>query len=188
MNKISKFIILFLTACSLFAQSTHSQETPRAIPAAQIEKISSLLGNWQLTTEIFNPENTEWREVGQNIVSFDLIMNGMGLRETPVEHISGDALGVETTFSYDQYREVFRLSVLDDTWGIMDIYEGQVEGDKLTATNIGKGTHFPTQDGDVMEFRLNMTLVGGTRVTDINLTTDSGKTWNQFYRLTYIKQ
>jgi hypothetical protein len=188
MNKFSKFIFLLLTIFSLITQSGHGQENPRAVPAAQIEKISQLTGIWKLKTEIFNLENQEWREVGQDIVSYDLIMNGMGLRETPIKHVSGDALSVETTISYDQYRRTFRISVLDDTWGIMDIYEGIIESNKLIATNIGKGTHFPTEDGGSMEFKLNITLDGDTRVTEINLTTNSGETWRQFYRLTYVRQ
>lgn len=188
MDNISKVTLLLFSICSLITQKALAQEDPRTVPTTQIEKISALVGKWKLKTEIFNPENQEWREVGQDIVSYDIIMNGLGLREMPIKHISGDALGVETTFSYDQYRQTFRLSVLDDAWGIMDIYEGAIEDNKLIATNIGKGTHFPTQDGGVMEFRLNIALDGNTRVTEINLTTNSGETWRQFYRLTYDRQ
>jgi len=188
MNNISQVTLLFFTIGSLITQTVYAQDDPRAVPATQIEKISALTGIWKLKTEIFNPESQKWREVGQGIVSYEIIMNGMGLREMPIRHVSGDALAVETTFSYDQYRQTYRLSVLDDTWGIMDIYEGEIEDNKLIATNIGKGTHFPTQDGGQMEFRLDIELNGDTRVTEINLTTNSGETWRQFYRLTYDRQ
>ena len=188
MNKISKFTFLFFSVCSLITQSAHAQENPRAVPANQFEKISALAGIWKVKTEIFNLENQKWREVGQNIVSNDIIMNGMGLRETPIKNVSGNALGVETTISYDQDRQIFRISAVDDTGEEMDSFEGIIEGNKLIATNIEKGTDFPAQDGGTMEFRLNMTLGGDTRVTEFSFTTNSGQTWRQLSRLTYVRQ
>ncbi|MBL4602543.1 MAG: hypothetical protein JKY84_07355 [Emcibacteraceae bacterium] len=95
MNKILKFTSLYFSVCSLITQSAHAQENSRAAPANQFEKISALAGIWKVKTEIFNLENQKWREAGQNIVSNDIIMNGMGLRETSIKNVSGNALALK---------------------------------------------------------------------------------------------
>ena len=97
----------------------------------------------------------------------------------------GNTIGIEVTFGYDQYRNVYRLYVLDDSFGVPDIYEGTVVGDQLIATNIGLGTSYPLENGGKLEFRFTMDLSGDKREVKIHMTANEGKQWLPMYRYEY---
>ena len=93
--------------------------------------------------------------------------------------VPADVFIVETFITYDQYRKLYRLAAIDDTFGLMDIYEGDFMNDNtLQVTNLRADTNFPTNDGGEMYFRLTFTeLDENTREFLVERSSDNGANW-----------
>ena len=95
---------------------------------------------------------------------------------------------MRTTLSYDQYRQVYRKVALDDIWGIPDIYDGRIEGDRLVMTNLSAGTLFPLDNGKWRGFRLTLELKDGRRQMWVDKTDDNGESWQPAFRIEYTRR
>lgn len=157
-----------------------------AAPAEAMQRLAALHGEWLAVTEMINTEG-EWIEQHRDRVAFEPSLNGLLLTEKHIARISGQGFRVETDFSFDQYRAAYRAAATDDTWGLMDVYEGTADGDVLQITNIRSGTSFPLQDGREMHFRHTIPLSGETRIVTIEQSTDAGEKWSPFYRVIYTR-
>ncbi len=180
-------VIFAATTMVASAWASELPETAKA-PAAAMEKLSALQGAWKTTTEIIDQEGV-WNEQAVNHVSIESDFRGLLLTESETERLSGseESPQLKIDYTYDQYREVYRVSVIDSGWGIMDIYEGALEAGQLTVTNIKSDTSFPLDDGGQLHFRLQIPVTGNKKVVNINLSTDKGVTWRPFYRVTYTR-
>jgi|GEM_PF-609141 len=171
--------------------SANADDLPESAkaPAEAMAKLGALQGTWKTVTEIAQ-EDGGWLEQSANIVAIKKSLRGLLLTESEVKRTSGDetSLGLKIDYTFDQYRKVYRVSVVDDGWGIMDIYEGGLEDGALTLTNIRSGTSFPLDDDGEMFFHLAMPVAGDWRVLDINMSTDKGESWRPFYRVTYTRE
>ena len=188
MNVRSVFTVLASIAfisVSITASPTQAQSQPAKAPAAAMEKLNALKGNWHAKTEIMNQDGT-WSPHTDVKVKIASHMNGLLFVEEEIERIAmaPGAAGLKIDYTFDQYRNVYRLAVVDDTWGIMDIYEGKLDDGIIEMSNIRAGTSFPIQNGELF-FRLQIPVTGDTRVMDIDLSSDKGKTWQPFFKTTY---
>ncbi|MEM9495991.1 MAG: DUF1579 family protein [Pseudomonadota bacterium] len=175
---------LFAAAPTASAQAlTESVPPTAAEPHNAMKALDALHGEWTSLTEM-RGQDGEWQTFSKDLVVFEPLVSGLLLAERHVERISGAGFVLLTSFSYDQYRDLYRTSVVDETFGLMDIYEGDAKDDVLTMTNLRSGTSFPTDDGE-MFFKLRIPLTGDTRVMDVDVSTDKGETWAPLYRMTY---
>ena len=154
------------------------------IPFAAMEKLNGLHGEWTATTAIINSEGA-WIEQHKDVVKFKPGLGGVLLTEQHVKRLSGTGFTLKTDFSFDQYRDHYRLTAVGNGWGLMDIYEGEVADDALLVDNLRSGTTFRLDDGREMHFRLTIPLKGDKRVMEIEQSTTAGKRWSPFYRVTY---
>ena len=182
-----RFVILL---CTLFVWSTaglaQSEEppAPSVEPRAMLGKLEPLVGRWTLSLEYSANGGDNWTKYPNSIVEVGHRLKGLALAETTVSAEPG-ALELETYFSYDQYRDVYRLAVLDDTFGVMDIYEGRLDDNALIVTNLKAGTFFPTQDGRELAFRLTIAIDPVSRDMIIDASLDGGETWFPYFRARY---
>jgi len=153
-------------------------------PHGEMAKLANMLGEWTATTEMITPEG-DWVQQNVGRVGFRSELGGLLIAEEHLQRISGEGFVLVTALSYDQYRDTYRLSAIGTGWGLMDIYEGQLENDVLDLNNIRAGTSFPLDDGREMFFRLLIPVSGDTRVSRIDMSLDGGETWNPFYRVTH---
>ncbi len=181
-----KPIIAFAFFFSTITGPLQAEDIPESAktPAEAMGKLSGMLGEWILTSEVMTEEG-EWAPTATDRVSVTASLNNLLFTEHHKERMNGEGFVVETDFTFDQIRSVYRAAVVDDTWGLMDIYEGELEGETLVLTNMRAGTDFELQDGRRMNFRLTIPVAGDERIAMVDQSVDSGETWRAFYRLTY---
>lgn len=186
---MKKLIIgILLTAMSF---STHAQENvpePSKAPFAAMQKLAPMAGTWSMIMEYSPDDGANWQKAPASEVTYSYQMKNLILGEVP----SDDAASTFQTasfYSYDQYRKTYRIAVLDDTWGIMDIYEGNIEDGFLVATNLKAGTTFPIDEKISRAFRLKIEFSNQSeRKMIIDKSDDGGKSWQPNFKLTYTKK
>ena len=178
------FTALFLTDAA-FAAAFQTND-PGVEPRSRVALLNGWKGDWVLSTAYSQDGGSTWQNMPENLVTYTSIQKGMAIRET-VSDPTIAGFHSELTFSFDQYRNHYRLSLLDDTWGVMDMYEGEIEGDQLVMTNLRSDTSFPIGNGQSLHFKLSAALEGDTRVTDILASTDKGNSWFPYLRFTYMR-
>lgn len=134
----------------------------------EMKKLSFLEGKWRIilstpladeTAEVFQQL---WDSTNQHKPSYEWIFwdsassrvenlyNGAILREDfsgfPISGKVEGADGIrrwkfQLTFSYDRYRKVYRVALIDNVIGLTDLYEGKFYGKKLVLSNLKTGTY-----------------------------------------------
>ena len=159
-------------------------QSPSEVPKQFMDQLKSLMGAYE-TVVHYSPDGGEtWQTGAPNVVDIALRQKGLLLAEVPRD-TSTPGFHLENYLTYDQYRQVYRKAVIDDTWGVMDIYEGTIAGDTLILTNLKADTSFPTPTGQ-MHFRLSIPLTAGERWQTIEASTDRGETWIPNFKVQYI--
>ena len=156
------------------------------VPHEAMRALDGLLGEWISVSQIANGDGT-WTTLVKDRVEFRLKLRDLVVSERVIEHLEGTGTIIHTDFSYDQYREVYRLMAVDDTWGLMDIYEGDIMDGALQVTNLRSGTASKLDDGRDLHFRLTIPLSGDERLMTIDRSVDEGLSWVPFFRVTYVR-
>lgn len=174
---------------ALFIISTlYTQTIPEAskIPLKKLNELSPLLGTWSMVMESTYDNGNTWHKSDPIKVEVKSRLKGLSISEMPLE-IAKDGFNLETFITFDQYRKVYRKAVIDDTWGIMDIYEGNIENGKLILTNLKSETFFPITEKISRGFKLIIELKSNKRIMEILKTDDLGKTWQPAFKSIYTK-
>lgn len=180
--------ILLAMVCTMGIQAQEGVPEASRKPLMAMQVLAPWAGTWEMTMEITQDEGATWQAAATSILEFTMRQKGMMLAEIPTD-ISAPGFHLETFYSYDQYRDVYRTAVVDDTWGIMDIYEGTIEEGKLVSTNLRVGTLFPISETEWRGFRLTMDLSGDEkRMLVIDKTDDMGNSWQPNFRATYRRK
>lgn len=181
---VTIFLILILQVSAGAQEGVPEVSKP---PLKAMQALASWAGKWRVQMR-YSPDNgASWQALPPADHEFSFREKGLVLSEHPLE-VNPSAFQSSTYYSYDQYRKTYRVAVMDDTWGIMDIYEGNIEGDKLVLTNLKSGTFFPIGDGAWRGFKLMIDLTGETQRTFIvHKTDDGGQSWQPNFEVIYTK-
>ena len=92
---------------------------------------------------------------------------------------------METTIQFDQYRSVYRLVAMDNSWGNMDIYESRsASPEQIVFENIRPGTYALGPEGEEYYFRLTFTIEdANAHQLVVQISADKGQHWQNFQRL-----
>lgn len=184
-----KKLIAALTLIAPLCVPSIAQENipePSRKPLAAMEKLNALVGQWQVVSEFSADGGKTWQTSEPARAEFSFRQKGMMLAEIPLDtHLPG--FHVETIFGYDQYRDVYRFIAIDDVWGIVDLYEGNIEDDRLIVTNLKSGTFFPIGSAQWRAFRITIDLTGDKRVMTVEKSDDNGNSWQQNFKIIYTK-
>lgn len=181
--KTFPIIVLVLTLLSsgvLFAKTPLVSQKP----LEKMQAFSMITGKWSMTVSITEDNGKTWQATPSQDVNINFIHKGMMLEEVASD-LSSAGFHMHTLISYDQYRKVYRKSATDDVWGIMDIYEGNLEDEKLVLTNLKSKTYFPVEDNVWRGFRLTLELKANHRFMWIDKTDDDGKSWQPAFKVEY---
>ncbi len=182
-------IVATLVACAGIASANAEEipETARA-PAAAMELLEDMAGDWKSTVKIVT-DTGEWKTQSVNKTRISSHLNGLLLTENEIERIEGDpgSIRLKVDYTFDQYRDVYRISAVDSGWGLMDIYEGSLDDGVLVLTNVRSGTSFPLEDGGTLHFQLRIPVHGDEKEMEVNLSSDGGENWRPFYKISYLR-
>ncbi len=189
MTTNTKKYVLLIWGIALFsigsAQDEAIPEVSQA-PLQAMQRLSSLAGTWEMTVFTTSDEGVTWNPAPAQVVDLRFAHKGFMLEEIPVA-LDGPGFHMRSYLTYDQYRKVYRKAALDDVWGVLDLYEGNFEDDRLVLTNLESGTFFPVADGKWRGFRLTLELEEDRRWMWIDKTDDEGASWQPAFKLEYNK-
>ncbi len=171
--------VAMASASSAAAEPAPDQSgTARAAMAA----LRPLAGDWSVA--VYSWRDEAWSEPETERATYFFLLNDLALRKAAPERPAGGAR-LETTIQYDQYRDVYRLVALDDTWGNLDVFEGRRNADgAFVLTNLRSGTVSVGPGGEEYAFRLTLTIESDDANTlAVDISVDGGETWRPFQRL-----
>ena len=176
--------LILIAACLI--NSTLSAEPAQVskIPQEKMQALAVLTGQWAMAVSITEDDGKTWQTTPAQAVDIRLSHKGMLLEEVP-QDLSSPGFHMHSLISYDQYRKVYRKAATDDVWGIMDMYEGNIEDEKLVLTNLKSKTYFPISENIWRGFRLTLELKPNHRTLWIEKTDDDGKTWQAAFKADY---
>ena len=175
---------LFATALLVFCATSVNAQDPGQTAREQMGLLHNLLGDYELVVYLSEDDGLTWTAGPVQRVSFRMQQNGLLLEEVPTQKAE-QGFHMTTYLTFDQYRKVFRKAAIDDVWGIMDIYHGEIEGGALVLTNLESGTFFPIGDQKWRGFRLTVPLHAGERTMLIEKTDDNGASWQPAFKSVY---
>ncbi len=158
-----------------------------ADPAEAMQRLSPLAGEFRIEGIRHTPDGPV--ELMPTSATVQYTLNDLALVERSDSDLGQDEpVALMTVFGYDTYREVYRISVIDDTWGVPDIYEGRFVSDGvLVATNLRSDTHFPLEGGGRLHFQLRWDLTGEAKRFDVLMSSDGGASWTPYFETTYSR-
>lgn len=162
-------------------------QTPRERQAEAMARLHSMIGTWRVGGVRHTRDGAEPLRQGAATVALEL--DGRVLVERgQIDLAADDLTRIRTLFSYDPYRDVYRVMSIDEAYGLMDIYEGGFDAQgRLAVTNLRSDTHFPIESGR-LHFQLRWDLSDpDAHGFDVLMTTDGGASWRLYYEQTYTR-
>ncbi len=157
----------------------------RMPPPAGMDKLLPLAGEWQVKVEQRPQPGAPWAE-SERTSTVEVSMGRAMLRER-VTTSQGNQ--VETTLSYDRFRERYLLTAFNDFTNHMDIQEGHFDGEgRLTFSNVETGT---TWSGYGMTFHSRNSyfdLRDEGFMVEQETSIDGGENWFVNAKLTYTRK
>lgn len=185
------FIVLLATLCTNLVMANEEPAPARSPfsekPLEMMSQLSGLTGEWELQTLYSADEGKNWQDMGKVLIEIGYDQRELMIYERPIK-ANEKGFNMVSYVTYDQYRNVFRKAAIDDVWGIMDIYSGEIVDGVLVLTNLEAGTLFPEGDCRSRGFRLTLELQGDTRTMNIDATLDEGKTWQPNFKNIYVRK
>ncbi len=185
----SKWFLLLCGIVLMTASNAQEESAPSVstAPLQAMQRLAMLAGEWDMTVFTTADDGQTWDSNPAQIVVLKFAHKGFMLEEVPTD-LDGPGFHMHTTLTYDQYRKVYRKAALDDVWGILDLYEGTLENDRLVLTNLASGTFFPLEDGRWRGFRLTLELKEDRRFMWVDKTDDEGESWQPAFKVEYTKR
>ncbi|WDI30745.1 DUF1579 family protein [Hyphococcus flavus] len=179
-------VVLSLLAAAFGSTATLAQQQQDNAHQLAMQRLTPLKGEFIVEGVRHTPDGEA--SLRKSEAKIEYILNGYGLQDRSEADMGTDApVKLLTTLSYDPYRKVYRVSVLDDTFGLMDIYEGRfIEENILAVTNLRADTYFPLNDeGDRLHFMLRWDMSADVKKFDVLMTRDGGASWSPYFEMTY---
>lgn len=142
------FIIFYIGFRYLSAQMDYSPGFDAGQPT-EMKALSMLKGDWEI--DLFYPldpksETAQWKAWSKSQSNIESVFDESYFLETSMGfpiyggHEGYSRWEYKATFSYDRFRNIYRVSYIDNILGLLDVYEGVFEGDTLVLTNFNTNT------------------------------------------------
>lgn len=186
-----RFIVIILSLllfCAFASTSAHAlQKEPSLVPKQAMQKIKVIEGKWLSTMYMSQDKGKTWAKYPSQKVMVKSQLNDLLIEQKNLEP-SHNGWNMMHSVTYDQYRKIYRQTVVDDTWGLMDIYEGDIDKDGvLVISNVDSKTFFPGRDKTWLAFRIKIELTNCVRTSHIDVSLDQGKVWIPYIKYEYEK-
>jgi Protein of unknown function (DUF1579) len=131
------FIVLF------FAVAAQAQDHPPlpTTPPEQLSALNATIGTWTATAQGMGAGVAA---APSTKVTFtrDLKDRFIRMEGSFIFHPNTKPVQIRAYYSYDRFQNVYRMAVLDDAAGLLDVYEGAMRKNEITLTNLRTGTFF----------------------------------------------
>lgn len=164
-----------------------AQESPRDIWAPEMEALGFLAGSYEVTGEVMGQDGN-WHVAEPTTAVIEPAAGGASLREVGTYQVPGFGYGLDAHYTYDGFRDVYRITLIDTVYGLLDVYEGSMTDGVLDFTNLRSGTTFPLPDGREMNLHVRIEPNDNGHLFHIDASVDAGENWGPLYRFTYVRQ
>ncbi|WP_299272492.1 hypothetical protein [uncultured Psychroserpens sp.] len=171
-------LIMFLTFSYSFGQKSPYKKN--------LEPLKFIEGTF--TNKIsFPDDNKGWRKPIETRFIFKKIMKDMYIEGGG--HIPFDSKFspiFRMTFDYDEQNDIYRLVVLDDRYGFMDIYYGNWKENQLILSNETTGTQV-VNEGNRVYGKLIITPLSKGRFEIIaKISQDKKTSWQNYMKMEFV--
>jgi hypothetical protein len=132
--------------------------------APEMEPFQALVGTWNVVQQFYRPKRGVWESGPGFSMTFTARYEGMFIDSSQVIPLTEKQNWRNTLIlSYDKFRRVFRLAMMDGIVGLMDIFEGIREGDQVVLDDVRTNTPGPNMRGDLEYLRMALSFPGPDR-------------------------
>jgi hypothetical protein len=137
---MKRLLILFVF---IFAFAAHAQDHPPlpTSPPEQMNALHALIGTWTATAHSTRP-GVEAAPSTKVTFTRDLKDRFIRMDGSFIFDPKAQPVLIRGYYSYDRFQNVYRLAILDDAAGLLDVYEGVMRRNEITVTNLRTGTFF----------------------------------------------
>jgi len=149
--------------------------------------LEPIVGEWTLKIETRQHPRAPWEANMATSVITPLVDSGL-LEERIEYQESGLPAKIVRSWSFDQFRKVYRITQTDNYSFMMNLLEGTVTDGKLTAGNAKSGTTVGPPPDAVWNRLLVHDVGAGGFAAEWESSRDEGKTWNTDVKYTYSRK
>lgn len=157
-----------------------------------MERLAFMVGDWTIEAFSMSEDGTWQPSPLPEKTTIQSVFDGRFLQEDEVQMMMGDdVIRFFIMWSYDQYRETYRMVACDDAEGLMDVLEGDfTEGtDTIVVSNLNTGTAVTDEEGKPTNLRLTSTQNNPDSFTDeMHESPDGGVSWQAVYRAVHTRK
>ncbi len=158
-------------------RASRQRVNPQIERAPGLARVQALLGEWEVEfvspagpSDSFVPLRTTSRIVP--------VLGGRFLQESiRLPTPQGPPIELIGLLGFDQYRRVYRFAWLDDTFGLLDVHEGERQGDSLIVDNVRARTTLRFGEQEVFGKMIWSELGLEGFVVASLASLDEGRTW-----------
>ena len=163
--------------------------TPSLPPPAGMAKIDLLAGRFEVEVESFSFDAevaTRGRLKKTPATSTIRADFQRALLEEDISLVASDLpLRVKRLFTYDRFRDVYRVAHFDSSTAHLDVLEGTFEDGRLVVSDVPTGTTWKTYRAVNHTRLVYYDLRESGFKLDLEISRDGGQTWTLDRRLTY---
>jgi hypothetical protein len=170
---------------SVISQVGFASDEGEATAPTALEILEGHEGQWTVSGRRLDPDG--WTDITPQMAEIESVYGGRAYVETTQIDFGGSQSGLQTTLTWDGFRDVYRIAALDEGFGLLDVYEGRLDTDgRLVATNLRSDTYFEFGEDTRLHFQLRWSFISDDRfMFDVLMTADGGASWTPYFELEY---
>ncbi|MEM1408216.1 MAG: hypothetical protein AAGG59_15650 [Bacteroidota bacterium] len=153
----------------------------------RIGELEFLLGTYAVEVKLPN-EQGEWKEGGKGQAKFYPILDRTFIREDLSLSFGQGTLTMSNSIGRDGRMNQLRMIAMDKEFATIDIYNGEIEDEKITFDNLTSDIPALTPDGQRISFRITYTKVSDNKNESlVEITNDGGASWKVYSKQIFKK-
>ena len=127
--------------------------------APEMDPFQSLIGKWAVVQRFFRLKRGVWEAGPGFSMEFRPRYEGMYIESDAVLPLGSDQSFRNTMIiSYDKFRRLYRVAMMDGVVGLMDILEGTRQGDAVVLDDVRTNTPGPNMRGELEFVRMSLSF------------------------------
>jgi len=183
--KLLKFQVIYSIFLAVFSPMAFAADEAVEDTPSALHFLDGHEGQWTVTGRRFDPDG--WADIAPQTAQIESVYDGRAYVETTQIDFGRSQSGLQTTLTWDGFRDVYRISALDEGFGLLDVYEGRFdEAGRLVATNLRSDTYFEYGEDTRLHFQLRWSFISEDYfMFDVLMTADGGASWTPYFELEY---
>ncbi len=152
-----------------------------------MEALQELAGHWEVKARSRENAGSPWEESeATSVITRDF--KGSLLEEN-ISYLAATAfpLDLRRMFSYDRFREVFRIAIFDNFTSHLNVLEGKLEDGQLVSSNLGTGTQWSVYKNTHHSRETVYDIAKDSFKVKRETSVDAGGTWVREEELSYSR-